>query len=113
MRVNEKCDVYSFGVLAVEVIKGKHPGNLILSLSSPISRGDIKLEDVLDKRLPYPTVETLDQVVATLKLAVACLQENPRNRPSMHDVSLILSTQISHSSHSHYGGYTGKTILNA
>ncbi|XP_024930826.3 MDIS1-interacting receptor like kinase 2 [Ziziphus jujuba] len=106
LRVNEKCDVYSFGVLAVEVIKGKHPGNLICSLSSPTSRGDILLEDVLDERLPYPAAEILDQVVAILKLVVACLQENPRNRPTMHDVSVILSTQMSHSCHR----YTGKTI---
>ena len=34
MEVNEKCDVYSFGVLALEVIMGKHLGELISFLSS-------------------------------------------------------------------------------
>ena len=32
MEVNEKCDVYSFGVLAWEILLGKHPGDVISSL---------------------------------------------------------------------------------
>nr|GMC82454.1 MDIS1-interacting receptor like kinase 2-like [Ipomoea batatas] len=32
MEVTEKCDVYSFGILALEVIMGKHPGDLIMSI---------------------------------------------------------------------------------
>ncbi|KAI8013144.1 putative leucine-rich repeat receptor-like protein kinase [Camellia lanceoleosa] len=31
MEVNERLDVYSLGVLALEVLMGKHPGNLISS----------------------------------------------------------------------------------
>ncbi|THG11015.1 MDIS1-interacting receptor like kinase 2-like [Camellia sinensis] len=34
MGVIEKCDVYSFGVLALEVLMGSHPGELISSLKS-------------------------------------------------------------------------------
>ncbi|PSS19506.1 MDIS1-interacting receptor like kinase [Actinidia chinensis var. chinensis] len=37
MEVNAKCDVYSFGVLTLELIMGKHPGDLIFSLSSSSS----------------------------------------------------------------------------
>ncbi|XP_027166024.1 MDIS1-interacting receptor like kinase 2-like [Coffea eugenioides] len=33
MKVTEKCDVYSFGVLTMEVMKGKHPGDLIATCS--------------------------------------------------------------------------------
>ncbi|PRQ52050.1 putative protein kinase RLK-Pelle-LRR-XI-1 family [Rosa chinensis] len=34
MEMNEKCDVYSFGVLTLEVIMGKHPGDLMISVLS-------------------------------------------------------------------------------
>ncbi|GMP79885.1 hypothetical protein CsSME_00035221 [Camellia sinensis var. sinensis] len=37
MEVNERCDVYSFGVLTLELITGKHLGDLISSLSSSSS----------------------------------------------------------------------------
>nr|XP_027093126.1 MDIS1-interacting receptor like kinase 2-like [Coffea arabica] len=62
MEVTDKCDVYSFGVLALEVIVGKHPSDLIsILLSTPSSMPkpqslDIMLKDVLDKEflhLPY------------------------------------------------------------
>ncbi|KAK3033897.1 hypothetical protein RJ639_033532 [Escallonia herrerae] len=50
MKVTEKCDVYSFGVLALEVIKGKHPGDIIPSLTSS---SELQLKDLVDRRLPY------------------------------------------------------------
>ncbi|KAF6165645.1 hypothetical protein GIB67_006232 [Kingdonia uniflora] len=34
MRVSEKCDMYNFGVLTLEVLIGKHSGELISSLTS-------------------------------------------------------------------------------
>ncbi|KAL6011588.1 hypothetical protein ACLOJK_002036 [Asimina triloba] len=33
MRVTEKCDVYSFGVVTLEVIMGRHPGDLLSHLA--------------------------------------------------------------------------------
>ncbi|CAL5387461.1 unnamed protein product [Camellia sinensis] len=35
MVVTEKCDAYSFGVVALETIMGRHPGELLSSLESP------------------------------------------------------------------------------
>ncbi|KAK3020798.1 hypothetical protein RJ639_047754 [Escallonia herrerae] len=37
MEANQSCDVYSFGVLAFEIILGRYPGDLVLSLSSSTS----------------------------------------------------------------------------
>ncbi|XP_028117890.1 MDIS1-interacting receptor like kinase 2-like [Camellia sinensis] len=59
-KVTEKCDVYSFGVLALEVIKGKHPGDFIMSLLTPAVE-NIQLKDVLDQHLSPPSPE-VDEV---------------------------------------------------
>ncbi|XP_028075665.1 probable leucine-rich repeat receptor-like protein kinase At1g35710 [Camellia sinensis] len=55
MEANEKCDVYSFRVLTLEVIMGKHPGHLIYSLPSSSSKSNFEgmfFMDILDQRLP-------------------------------------------------------------
>ncbi|KAI8004430.1 MDIS1-interacting receptor like kinase 2 [Camellia lanceoleosa] len=100
MEVNERCDVYSFGVLTLEVIMGKHPGDLISSLSSSSSSSSssststadgILLKDVLDQRLPAPENQVAEQVVVVAKLAFACLQANPLSRPTMRQVAMKLS----------------------
>ncbi|KAI4332715.1 hypothetical protein L6164_017600 [Bauhinia variegata] len=48
--VTEKCDVFSFGVLALEILIGKHPGELVSFIQTP---GDhnISIAEILDPRL--------------------------------------------------------------
>ncbi|XP_024175329.2 MDIS1-interacting receptor like kinase 2 [Rosa chinensis] len=87
MKVTEKCDVYSFGVLALEVIKGKYPSNLVRLLLSAATREAKMWEDMWDDRLEPPTGKVLDEVVTILTLAIACLHENPQFRPNMYEVS--------------------------
>ena len=94
MVVTEKCDVYSFGVLALETLMGKHPGEL---LSSPSSLQNIKLIDLLDRRLPPPTSQLVAQnIVHAATLALASLNPQPKSRPMMKEVSKeFLSSQKS------------------
>ncbi|XP_061988775.1 MDIS1-interacting receptor like kinase 2-like isoform X2 [Rosa rugosa] len=89
MKVTEKCDVYSFGVLALEVIKGKYPSNLVGLPLSPATREAKMWGDMWDDRLEPPTGKILDEVVTILTLAIACLHENPQFRPTMYEVSRL------------------------
>ena len=91
MKVTEKTDVYSFGVLVLEVIKGRHPGENILSLSVSQEKENIVLEDMLDLRLPHLTPQYEGEVIAIIKLATACINTNPQARPTMQIVSQMLS----------------------
>ncbi|KAK4602215.1 hypothetical protein RGQ29_011315 [Quercus rubra] len=95
MVVNEKCDVYSFSVVVLETIMGKHPGELISSLASS-STQHIMLKDVLDPRLSPHINQTIAQsVVLVVTLALAGLRSNPKSRPTMKQVSQELSVQRS------------------
>ncbi|XP_043705163.1 probable leucine-rich repeat receptor-like protein kinase At1g35710 [Telopea speciosissima] len=86
MVVTEKCDVYGFGVLVLETIMGRHPGELVSSLSLPNAK-DLILNDVLDSRLPPPTQLVAQDLSFSMMLAIACLHTNPRSRPTMQYVS--------------------------
>ncbi|XP_030952704.1 MDIS1-interacting receptor like kinase 2-like isoform X1 [Quercus lobata] len=91
MVVNEKCDVYSFSVVVLETIMGRHPGELISSLASS-STQHIMLKDVLDPRLSPHINQTIAQsVVLLVTLALAGLCSNPKSRPTMKQVSQELS----------------------
>nr|AMM42858.1 LRR-RLK [Vernicia fordii] len=89
--VTEKCDVYSFGVLTLEVLIGKQPGELISYLQSLTH-----LEDVLDGRLSLPSDQQLaDKLSCVLTIAFTCLRPNPQSRPSMRNVSQLLDMMAS------------------
>ncbi|KAM7515494.1 hypothetical protein LguiA_005077 [Lonicera macranthoides] len=96
MKVTEKYDVYSFGVLALEVIIGNHPGELIDTISSSSTK-EIQLKDIVDQRLPFPSLEVEEKLVCIIKIARACLNANPHSRPTMLVVSQLLTSTRSHS----------------
>ncbi|XP_031095435.1 MDIS1-interacting receptor like kinase 2-like isoform X2 [Ipomoea triloba] len=93
--VNCKCDVYSFGVVTLEVIMGKHPGDLItcLSSSSFSAIDGMLFKDLLDPRLPTPKRNVTQQLVLVAKIAVSCMNSNPQYRPTMQQVSMLLSKE--------------------
>jgi len=93
MEVTEKCDVFSFGVLCLEIIMGKHPGDLISSLLSSSSAAithNLLLVDVIDQRPSHPHESVVGDVILVSNLAFSCLSENPSSRPTMDQVSKTL-----------------------
>ncbi|XP_042497537.1 MDIS1-interacting receptor like kinase 2-like [Macadamia integrifolia] len=100
MKVTRKCDVYSFGVLTLEVLMGTHPSELISTLLSP-SYSELSspkqmmlLRNVLDKRPFPPTTEMVEELIIVIKLAISCLATSPQSRPDMHYVSEKVETII-------------------
>ncbi|KAL7612388.1 hypothetical protein Lser_V15G05072 [Lactuca serriola] len=90
--VNEKCDVYSFGVLALEIIGGKHPGDLLTSLNYS-NREGATLESIFDKRLPYPTDDRRIkmEILRVYDVALGCIRVDQKSHPTMGNVSQELS----------------------
>jgi len=102
MKVTEKCDIYSFGVVTMEEMTGRHPGDLISALLSPgcsssssmppIAQHTL-LKDVLDHRISLPKKEAAEGVVHMMKIALACLHPNPYSRPTMEKIYLDLTAK--------------------
>ncbi|PHT50679.1 hypothetical protein CQW23_10426 [Capsicum baccatum] len=94
LKVTPMCDVYSFGVLALEIIKGKHLGEYITVLANSTTIDHVQFSDLLDERLPYPEDELKEVLVFIIKLASSCLVETPKSRPTMQFISHKLSTMF-------------------
>ncbi|XP_019197218.1 PREDICTED: MDIS1-interacting receptor like kinase 2-like [Ipomoea nil] len=93
-KITEKNDVYSFGVLALEVLKGKHPTDFLassLASQSVDEEEEEELKGLLDQRLPSPMNEVEGIVKTIVKIAKECLHANPLSRPTMKRVSQHLS----------------------
>ncbi|XP_050271512.1 probable leucine-rich repeat receptor-like protein kinase At1g35710 [Quercus robur] len=86
MVVTEKCDVYSFGMVALEILMGKHPGELLTSLST-LSSQNLMLNEILDQRLPPPNRSIAQDIFFAASVAFACLRTKPKSRPTMKWVS--------------------------
>ncbi|DAD49375.1 TPA_asm: hypothetical protein HUJ06_031797 [Nelumbo nucifera] len=89
MKVTEKCDVYRFGVVVLEIIMGKHPGELLLCLQS--EEYDLQFKSALDQRLLPPTGLIALELALVVTIALACTNANPTSRPTMLQVSHQLS----------------------
>lgn len=88
MYIAEKCDVYNFRVLTLEIIKGDHPRDFLSSFPSLSSNVNLALHDMLDPRLATPSRDIQDKLISIVAVAFSCLDANPESRPTMQIMQL-------------------------
>lgn len=103
MKVTEKCDIYSYGVVLLELLTGKSPvqpleqgGDLVTWVRNHIRDHDNTLSsEILDSRLELEEQITRNHMLTVLKLALLCTSMSPSKRPTMREVvsMLILSNE--------------------
>nr|CAB3461178.1 unnamed protein product [Digitaria exilis] len=90
VNVTEKCDVYSFGVLILEILTGRRPVEYLeddLVVLSDLVRGadeEDRLEDCMDPRLSGEL--SMDEATLIIKLGLVCTSQVPSQRPDMAEV---------------------------
>lgn len=94
VKITEKCDVYGFGVLALEVVTGKRPVEYmeddVVVLCDLVRRAldEGRVEECIDHNLQgnYP----VEEAIPVVKLGLICASQVPSNRPDMEEVIRIL-----------------------
>ncbi|GER46588.1 leucine-rich receptor-like protein kinase family protein [Striga asiatica] len=93
--LTEKCDVYGFGVLVLEVVMGRRPVEYTeddVVVLCEMVRGAIleegKVEECVDFRLRGEF--RLDEVLRVVKLGLICTSQVPSSRPGMDEVVRVL-----------------------
>ncbi|XP_026425739.1 G-type lectin S-receptor-like serine/threonine-protein kinase At1g11410 isoform X2 [Papaver somniferum] len=93
---SEKSDVFSFGVLVLEVVSGKrnnsfyspeHPLNLLLHAWSLWNEG--KWSDIVDDDLG--DLDSPNEVMKCIHIGLLCCQNRAVDRPTMAEVDLMLN----------------------
>ncbi|GER30269.1 leucine-rich repeat receptor kinase [Striga asiatica] len=97
-RATEKTDVYSFGVLVLEIVSGKRPTdasfiekglNIVGWLNYLVSEN--RQREIVDPHCERVHTESLD---ALLSIAIQCVSSSPEDRPTMHRVIQILESEV-------------------
>eukprot|EP00250_Pteridium_aquilinum_P005598 c15670_g1_i1 orf=412-3393(-) len=92
-RINDKCDVYGYGVMLLELVTGRRPVEYmeddvvilcdyvrsLLDEGNPMICVDMNLRDYAE-----------EEVLPVIKLSLICTSQVPSNRPSMAEVVQIL-----------------------
>ncbi|KAK8960666.1 G-type lectin S-receptor-like serine/threonine-protein kinase SD2-5 [Platanthera guangdongensis] len=113
--ISEKADVFSFGVVVMEIVCGrknldnslKGEVHLVSLLQEKIGEG--RITDMIEGRENYEQWEE-DEAAAMLKLAAWCLQTDSGRRPSMAVVVKVLEGGLNVETNVNHNFFTAATL---
>ncbi|KAA3472959.1 leucine-rich repeat receptor-like protein kinase PXL1 [Gossypium australe] len=97
LKVDEKIDIYSFGVVLLELLSGKMPLDPSFGESVDIvewTRMKIKKNrgfEVLDPAIAGQCKHVQEEMQLVLRIALLCTAKLPKDRPSMRDIITMLA----------------------
>ncbi|KAL8102049.1 putative LRR receptor-like serine/threonine-protein kinase IRK [Apium graveolens] len=94
VKITEKCDIYGFGILILEIVTGNRPVEYmeddVVVLCDMVREAldEGKSEDCVDRKLQgnFP----VEEAIPVIKLGLICASQVPSNRPDMEEVIKIL-----------------------
>jgi serine/threonine protein kinase len=99
LKVDEKSDIFSFGVVLLELLTGRQAvetsnfGESLNIADWVTSKMQTKegLLEVLDPDVSAGCSYVQEEMILVLRVALLCISRLPRDRPSMRDVVTMLS----------------------
>ncbi|KAK1428075.1 hypothetical protein QVD17_16902 [Tagetes erecta] len=94
VKITEKCDIYGFGVLVLEIVTGKKPVEYMeddVVILCDMVRGALdnnQADGCIDRKLKgnFP----IEECISVIKLGLVCASQVPSNRPDMEEVIKVL-----------------------
>ncbi|XP_010264363.1 PREDICTED: leucine-rich repeat receptor-like protein kinase TDR isoform X1 [Nelumbo nucifera] len=97
LQVDEKSDIYSFGVVLMEILSGRRSvdaefgdGNSIVDWVRSKIKSKDGVTEILDKNAGASCASVSEEMMLVLRIALLCTSRNPADRPSMRDVVSML-----------------------
>ncbi|XP_059451266.1 cold-responsive protein kinase 1-like [Corylus avellana] len=98
-QLSEKVDIYSFGVVVLEIICGRRMsevkndpnGEYLLERAWKLYEND-EHQELVDETLD-PNEYTTEEVKGIIEIALLCIQSSPALRPSMSEVVVLLKSK--------------------
>ncbi|AQL09540.1 MDIS1-interacting receptor like kinase 1 [Zea mays] len=97
LKVDQKSDIYSFGVVLMELLTGRRPVEPEYGESQDIVgwirerlRSNSGVEELLDSGVGGRVDHVREEMLLVLRIAVLCTAKSPKDRPTMRDVVIML-----------------------
>lgn len=102
VKITEKSDVYSYGVVLLEIITGKKPvdpsfpdGQHVVQWVRDHLKSKRDPVDIIDQKLQGLPDTQIQEMLQALGIALLCTSNRPDDRPAMKDVVALLK-EIKH-----------------